>query len=127
MLAGNRRARRGHRPARGGYVLTCLACLFPETPLAWKREFPVFGAVSGSVGCMAAMEAIKVLAGFGKPLFGELLTYDLRGMTFRKVKIRRDPACRVCGRDRAKELNAEVAETPRTAEKKRKEKKGVER
>ena len=81
----------------------CLSCLFPETPPAWKREFPVFGAVSGSVGCMAAMEAIKVLAGFGKPLFGELLTYDLRGMTFRKMKIRRDPACRVCGREAERE------------------------
>ena len=75
----------------------CLACLFPEPPPAWKREFPVFGAVSGSVGCMGAMEAIKVLAGFGEPLCGELLTYDLRTMRFRKLVIRRDPECAVCG------------------------------
>ena len=46
----------------------CLACLYPDKPPAWKREFPVFGAVSGSVACMGAMEAIKVIAGFGEPL-----------------------------------------------------------
>lgn len=75
----------------------CLACLSPQTPPTWKREFPVFGAVSGSVGCMGAMEAIKVLAGFGEPLYGKLLTYDLRTMEFRKLTIRRDPECAVCG------------------------------
>ncbi len=75
----------------------CLSCLFPEPPPTWKREFPVFGAVSGSVGCMGAMEAIKVLAGFGDPLYGKLLTYDLRTMQFRKLAIRRDPECAVCG------------------------------
>ncbi len=75
----------------------CLSCLFPEPPPTWKREFPVFGAVSGSVGCMGAMEAIKVLAGFGDPLYGKLLTYDLRTMQFRELAIRRDPDCAVCG------------------------------
>lgn len=79
----------------------CLSCLFPEPPPAWKREFPVFGAVSGSVGCMGAMEAIKVIAGFGEPLYGQLLTYDLRSMRFAKVKIRRDPGCAVCGAAKA--------------------------
>ncbi len=46
---------------------------------------------------MGAMEAIKVLAGFGDPLYGKLLTYDLRTMQFRKLAIRRDPECAVCG------------------------------
>ena len=45
----------------------CLACLYPETPPAWKRQFPVLGAVSGSVGAMAATEAIKVVTGVGAP------------------------------------------------------------
>ncbi len=40
----------------------CLACLTPVPPAGWKRQFPVFGAVSGAVACMAAMEAIKVLS-----------------------------------------------------------------
>jgi molybdopterin/thiamine biosynthesis adenylyltransferase len=76
----------------------CLRCLYPGVPPEWKREFPVFGAVSASVGCMAAMEAIKLIAGFGELLAGRLLTYDLRDMTFRTLKVRRDPACEVCGR-----------------------------
>lgn len=75
----------------------CLACLYPEEPPAWRREFPVFGAVSGAVGCMAAMEAIKILSGFGTPLAGTLLAFDLRDMTFARRKILRDAACAVCG------------------------------
>lgn len=75
----------------------CLACLYPVVPPAWKREFPVFGAVSGTVGCIAAMEAIKTLAGFGTTLRGELLMIDLRGMTFRKLRFRRRADCPVCG------------------------------
>jgi len=75
----------------------CLACLYPEIPPAWKRQFPVFGAVSGTAGCIGAFEAIKVLAGFGEPLLGEILLMDLRHMTFRKLKVRRNPQCPVCG------------------------------
>lgn len=74
----------------------CLACLTPEPPAAWRREFPVFGAVSGTVGCMAAMEAIKLLAGFGQPLLGTLLTIDLRAMQFRRRTITRRADCAVC-------------------------------
>ncbi|HIF39663.1 MAG TPA: HesA/MoeB/ThiF family protein [Planctomycetes bacterium] len=75
----------------------CLACITPHSPPAWKRRFPVFGAVSGSVGCMAAMEAIKVITGNGEPLAGRLLTYDLRDMSFRNLTIQRRPDCPVCG------------------------------
>lgn len=75
----------------------CLACRFPEQPEAWKRQFPVFGAVAGMVGCMGAMEALKLIAGIGTPLAGELLCCDLRAMTFRKLKLKRNPKCAVCG------------------------------
>lgn len=75
----------------------CLACIYPETPPDWKRQFPVFGAVSGSVGCMGAMEVIKVLTSLGEPLAGRLLTFDLRTNLFRTVNLKRDPACPVCG------------------------------
>lgn len=75
----------------------CLSCLYPQDPPAWKREFPVFGAVSGTVGCLAAMEAIKVLSGLGEPLTGRLLTCDLRDMTFRSRRIARNSNCPVCG------------------------------
>ena len=74
----------------------CLACLTPTAPSTWRREFPVFGAVSGTVGCMAAMEAIKVIAGFGEPLLGTLLTIDLRTMQFRRRTIMRNSQCNVC-------------------------------
>jgi molybdopterin/thiamine biosynthesis adenylyltransferase len=74
----------------------CLKCLYPADPPAWKREFPVFGAVSGTIGCLAAMEAIKVLANFGDTLAGQLLTMDLRDMTFRKRAIQRNPDCELC-------------------------------
>ncbi|MEX0717910.1 MAG: HesA/MoeB/ThiF family protein [Planctomycetaceae bacterium] len=75
----------------------CLRCLHPEDPPEWRREFPVFGAVSGTVGCLGAMEAIKLLAGFGEPLLGQMLVCDLRSMAFRKFAIARDPNCPVCG------------------------------
>lgn len=86
----------GHTP--------CLRCLYPEPSPTWTRRFPVFGAVPGTVGCLAAMEAIKVLAGFGKPLYGQLLTCDLRDMSFRTLRLRRTPGCPDCGH-----LSPEVA------------------
>lgn len=75
----------------------CLACLTPDVPTAWKREFPVFGAVSGAVGCLATMETIKLIAGFGEVLTDTLLKIDLRSMEFRRLAIHRNPRCRVCG------------------------------
>ncbi len=76
----------------------CLACLHPENPPAWKREFPIFGAVAGTAGCLGAMEAIKLLAGLGEPLLGQMLSIDLRDMSFRKRKITRRINCPVCSR-----------------------------
>jgi molybdopterin/thiamine biosynthesis adenylyltransferase len=78
----------------------CLACLYPEPPANWKREFPVFSAVSSTVGSLAAMEAIKLIAGIGPAtggLAGLLLTFDLRDMTFRTIAIARRSDCAVCG------------------------------
>ncbi len=75
----------------------CLACLYPVDPPEWKRQFPVFGAVAGTVGSMAAMEAIKILANFGEPLFGRMAVCDLRDMRFQTFNIARNPACAVCG------------------------------
>ena len=75
----------------------CLSCLYPEFPDQWKREFPVFGAVSGTLGCMAAMEAIKLISGLGTPLYNQLLRFDLRHVSFLKSAIARQPECRICG------------------------------
>ena len=75
----------------------CLQCIFPEDPPTWKREFPVLGAVSGTVACMGAVEAVKVIAGIGEPLAGRLLRMDLRRMTFHTMNVARRKDCKVCG------------------------------
>jgi molybdopterin/thiamine biosynthesis adenylyltransferase len=74
----------------------CLACLYPEEPPGWRREFPVFGAVAGVVGSLGATEAIKVLSGLGEPLAGRMLLADLGDMSFRTVTLRRREGCPVC-------------------------------
>jgi molybdopterin/thiamine biosynthesis adenylyltransferase len=74
----------------------CLACLYPEPPPHWRREFPVFSAVSSTVGSLAAMEAIKLIAGLGQPLAGQLLLFDLHVMRFQTVAIARRVDCPVC-------------------------------
>ncbi|MFG0261769.1 MAG: HesA/MoeB/ThiF family protein [Novipirellula sp. JB048] len=74
----------------------CLRCLFPEAPPTWRRQFPVFGAVSGTVACMGAVEAIKVIAEIGTPLAGRLIKMDLREMSFRSLNFARRPDCAVC-------------------------------
>jgi len=76
---------------------SCLACLCPEKPSYWQRKFPVFGAVSGMIGSIAAMEAIKVLAGFAEPLLDRMLVIDLKSSNCRVQKIRRNPRCLICG------------------------------
>jgi len=75
----------------------CLRCLFPEAPPTWKREFPVFGAVAGTVGAMAATEVIKLISGLGEPLTNRWLHLDFRAMQFRTLKITRRDDCPACG------------------------------
>jgi molybdopterin/thiamine biosynthesis adenylyltransferase len=75
----------------------CLECFVPEKPPEWRRRFPVLGAVSGTVGCMAATEVVKLVTGIGKPLAGVLLSMDLGSMEFRRLNISRRPDCAACG------------------------------
>lgn len=74
----------------------CLCCLTPEKPPEWKRQFPVLGAVSGTVGCLGAVEVVKLITGLGEPLAGTLLTMDLGSMRFHRHRARRRPDCPVC-------------------------------
>ena len=74
----------------------CLRCLTPAVPKFWKREFPVFGATSGTVACMGAMEAIKLIVGFGKTLEGRVLQVDLRDMSFQNFSIANIERCELC-------------------------------
>ncbi len=75
----------------------CLACRVPVVPPTWTRRFPVLGAVAGTVGMLAAAEVVKLITGVGEPLADHLLTFDLRDMRFRTVKLRRRPDCPACG------------------------------
>ncbi len=102
----------------------CYRCLFREPPppgLALNcAEAGVLGVLPGVIGLLQATEAIKLILGIGEPLIGRLLTYDALTMTFREVRIRRDPACPMCGADRPASLEgfdyADVAcEVPRLA------------
>lgn len=76
----------------------CLACYVPEAPPTWTRQFPVFGAVSGTAACVGAMEVIKWITGIGSLLAGEMLAMNLATMQFRKVALPRHAGCAVCGR-----------------------------
>jgi adenylyltransferase/sulfurtransferase len=81
----------------------CYRCLFPEAPE--PGEVPdcattgVLGVLPGTLGCVQATEAVKVLLDAGEPLAGRLLFYDAMGMTFETVEYRRNPDCPVCGDD----------------------------
>jgi molybdopterin-synthase adenylyltransferase len=80
-------------------ITGCLTCLFPEKPDWDRRGFGVLGAVPGTLACLAALEAIKVLTGYGTPLYSQLLTMDLAGPEFAKRRAFHDPNCPVCGKN----------------------------
>ena len=78
-------------------VSPCIHCVYPEDDPSWQEMgFPVLGAVSGMLGCMMALEAIKLLTGYGKPLLSEMLVFNTYDMDFRKARIPRDEHCEVC-------------------------------
>ena len=77
----------------------CYHCLYghgSEEELTCS-EAGVIGPLVGLVGSLQALEALKVLAGFGEPLVGRLLLIDALSTRFRELRVKRDPACRVCG------------------------------
>lgn len=76
----------------------CLQCRVPEKPDWWHPlGFGVLGALSASLGCFAALEAIKVLTGYGTTLAGTLLVYDGEEMEFNKYELTPREGCPVCG------------------------------
>ena len=75
----------------------CLNCLYPELPPQWNRRFPVIGAVSALVANIAAIEGIKIMAGMQGIQFNKLMLIDCRSMDLKKITIRRNPDCSVCG------------------------------
>jgi molybdopterin/thiamine biosynthesis adenylyltransferase/rhodanese-related sulfurtransferase len=84
-------------PGRG----PCYRCLFPEPPPPGAapscQEAGVLGVLPGLVGCVQALETIKLLLGIGRPLIGRMVYFDTLSMELRLHKLRRDPSCPVCG------------------------------
>jgi len=79
----------------------CYRCVFPEPPppeLAPScAEGGVLGVLPGTIGLLQATETLKLLAGLGSSLCGRLVQYDALEASFREFRIRKDPACPVCG------------------------------
>ena len=79
----------------------CYRCLFEEPPppgmIPSCQEAGVLGVLAGVIGVVQATEVLKLILGKGQLLVGKLLLYDALGMDFRKVNIRRNPNCPICG------------------------------
>ena len=79
----------------------CYSCVFPEDAEVEEVQcstMGVFAPLTGAIGAMQAMEAIKLLAGVGESLNGRLQIFDAKNADWRSVKVSRDPGCAVCGK-----------------------------
>lgn len=85
-------------PELGG---PCYRCLYPEPPppgmVPSCAEGGVLGVLPGIIGCIQATEIIKLALGKGDPLINRLMLYSALDMSFRELKLRRDPKCPICG------------------------------
>jgi molybdopterin/thiamine biosynthesis adenylyltransferase/rhodanese-related sulfurtransferase len=79
----------------------CYRCLYPEPPppdlVPNCAEGGVLGILPGLIGVVQATETVKLILGKGTPLVGRLLLYDALDMTFREMKVRKNPRCPICG------------------------------
>jgi rhodanese-related sulfurtransferase len=86
----------------------CYRCLYPEPPppglVPSCAEGGVLGILPGLVGVIQATEVIKLILGIGDTLAGRLLLVDALGMNFRTLKLRKNPACPMCGTHEIKQL-----------------------
>ncbi|KGA94469.1 Sulfur carrier protein adenylyltransferase ThiF [Leptospirillum ferriphilum] len=87
-----------------GYRSTpCYRCLYPEAPppglVPSCSEAGVLGVLGGTIGTLQAVEVIKIILGLGDVLNDRLLIYDALSMSFRKVRVPKDPNCPLCGKN----------------------------
>ncbi len=79
----------------------CYRCIYREAPPEGQipscSQAGILGAVAGTMGSLQATEVLKELLGIGESLAGRLLIYDALSVTFRTVRVPRDPGCPVCG------------------------------
>ena len=84
-----------------GEDLPCYRCLYPEPPppgmVPSCAEGGVLGVLCASIGAIQVNEAIKLITGIGDPIAGKLMIYDALEMEYRKLKVRKDPGCALCG------------------------------
>ncbi|MCC6169804.1 MAG: molybdopterin-synthase adenylyltransferase MoeB [Caldilineaceae bacterium] len=101
MFEGQVTVYRPAAPEQGIEGGPCYRCLYPDPPPPGEvpscAEAGVLGVLPGLVGSMQAVEAMKLILGIGEPLVGRLLMIDTLDMSFRTLKVRKDPACPVCG------------------------------
>jgi len=74
----------------------CLRCLFPHEPKR-EREIPILGVTPGILGTLEALEAIKIITGYGEPTVGKLIIVNGKKGEFEVINVRRNPECPVCG------------------------------
>ena len=81
----------------------CYRCLFPQPPppgmVPSCAEGGVLGMLCGTIGSLQTTEAVKLITGAGDPMIGRMLVYDALELSFRELKVRKDPECPVCGKD----------------------------
>jgi molybdopterin/thiamine biosynthesis adenylyltransferase/rhodanese-related sulfurtransferase len=81
----------------------CYRCLYPEPPppgmVPSCAEGGVLGVLCASIGSIQVNEAIKLITGIGEPLSGRLMIYDALEMSYKTVKVNKDPECAVCGKN----------------------------
>ena len=90
-------------PTAPGGDAPCYRCLYPEPPppgmVPSCAEGGVLGILCASIGSIQSTEAVKLLMGIGEPLVGSLMVYDALEMEYRKLTVRKDPECPLCGKD----------------------------
>src|SRR3954463_9202461 len=88
-------------PTLEGADAPCYRCLYPEPPppgmVPSCAEGGVLGVLCASIGSIQVNEAIKLLTGIGEPAVGRLVIYDALELEWRKLKVRKDPNCALCG------------------------------
>ena len=90
-------------PTAPGDAAPCYRCLYPEPPppgmVPSCAEGGVLGVLCASIGAIQTTEAIKLLTGIGEPLVGSLMVYDALDMDYRKIRVRKDTECPLCGKN----------------------------
>ncbi len=92
---------KAHVHVDGKRAFPCYRCLFPEAPPAGTvpscSEAGILGALTGVMGSLQALEAIKEILGIGETMAGRLMLYDGLSAAFRTVRVKPDPVCALCG------------------------------